>query len=180
MIRDKKLTEDLEKLRNLQSKDEELIQKLGEFVNLLQDSKLDSENIKQIKMTINHALDVKIDSESVIDQIKTVSLGNLDKLQQLDELELLLTTNHLDSKQAHRITIKHILLKSITVIIGFLFVTLGFAMIIMPAPPYFEMFTIFYFNDNDGVTLMDLISLIIIAIGLYIIVKTISNFKSNE
>jgi len=59
-------------------------------------------------------------------------------------------------------------------------VTLGFAMIIMPAPPYFEMFTIFYFNDNDGVTLMDLISLIIIAIGLYIIVKTISNFKSNE
>jgi len=180
LIRDKKLTEDLEKLRNLQSKDEELIQKLGEFVNLLQDSKLDSENIKQIKMTINHALDVKIDSESVIDQIKTVSLGNLDKLQQLDELELLLTTNHLDSKQAHRITIKHILLKSITVIIGFLFVTLGFAMIIMPAPPYFEMFTIFYFNDNDGVTLMDLISLIIIAIGLYIIVKTISNFKSNE
>lgn len=180
MIRDKKLTEDLEKLRNLQSKDEELIQKLGEFVNLLQDSKLDSENIKQIKMTINHALDVKIDSESVIDQIKTISLGNLDKLQQLDELELLLTTNHLDSKQAHRITIKHILLKSITVIIGFLFVTLGFAMIIMPAPPYFEMFTIFYFNDNDGVTLMDLISLIIIAIGLYIIVKTISNFKSNE
>jgi len=180
LIRDKKLTEDLEKLRNLQSKDEELIQKLGEFVNLLQDSKLDSENIKQIKMTINHALDVKIDSESVIDQIKTISLGNLDKLQQLDELELLLTTNHLDSKQAHRITIKHILLKSITVIIGFLFVTLGFAMIIMPAPPYFEMFTIFYFNDNDGVTLMDLISLIIIAIGLYIIVKTISNFKSNE
>lgn len=180
MIRDKKLTEDLEKLQNLQSKDEELIQKLGEFVNLLQDSKLDSENIKQIKTTINHALDVKINSESVIDQIKTVSLGNLDKLQQLDELEMLLTRNHLDSKQAHRIVLKNVLLKSITVIIGFLFVTLGFAMIIMPAPPYFEMFTIFYFNENDGVTLMDLISLIIIAIGIYIVVKSFSNLKSNE
>jgi hypothetical protein len=180
LIRDKKLTEDLEKLQNLQSKDEELIQKLGEFVNLLQESKLDSENIKQIKTTLNHALDAKIDSESVIDQIKTVSLGNLDKLQQLEQLEMLLTTNHLDSKQAHRIVIKHVLLKLITVIIGFLFVTLGFAMIIMPAPPYFEMFTIFYFNENDGVTLMDLISLIIIAIGIYIVLKSISNFKSNE
>lgn len=180
MIRDKKLTEDLEKLHNLQSKDEELIQKLGEFVNLLQESNLDSENINQIKDTLNHALDVKMDNEAVIDQIKTVSLGNLDKLQQLEELEMLLTTNHLDSRQAKGIVFKHVLLKCITVIIGFLFVTLGFAMIIMPAPPYFEMFTIFYFNENDGVTLMDLISLIIIAMGIYVVVKSISNFKSNE
>jgi hypothetical protein len=180
LIPDKKLTDDLKQLNYLQGKDEELIQKLGEFMHLLEDSKLDSENIKQIRSTINQALDVKVDKETVIDQIKTVSLGNLDKLDQLDQLELLLTTNHLDSKQANKIVFKNILLKAIRVIIGFLFVTLGFAMIIMPAPPYFEMFTIFYFNDNDGVTLMDLISLIIIAMGIYIIVKSITNIKSYE
>jgi hypothetical protein len=180
LVPDKKLTDDLNELLNLQDKDEELIQKLGEFMNLLEISTLDSENIKQIRTTLNHALDVKINNHSVIDQIKTVSLGNLDKLDQLDQLEILLTTNHIDSKQANKIVLKNVFLRSMKVIIGFLFVTLGFAMIIMPAPPYFEMFTIFYFNDNDGVTLMDLISLIIIAIGLYIIVKSISNFKSYE
>jgi hypothetical protein len=180
LIPDKKLTDDLKQLNYLQGKDEELIQKLGEFMHLLEESKLDSENIKQIRSTINQALDIKVDKETVIDQIKTVSLGNLDKLDQLDQLELLLTTNHLDSKQANKIVFKNILLKAIRVIIGFLFVTLGFAMIIMPAPPYFEMFTIFYFNDNDGVTLMDLISLIIIAMGIYIIVKSITNIKSYE
>jgi cell division septal protein FtsQ len=180
LIPDKKLTEDLHDLQNLEGKDEELIQKLGEFMKLLEQSDLDSENIKQIRKTLNHALDVKINNYAVIEQIKTVSLGNLDKLDQLDQLEILLTTNHLDSKQANKIVFKNVLLKSVKIIIGFLFVTLGFAMIIMPAPPYFEMFTIFYFNDNDGVTLMDLISLIIIAIGIYIIVKSISNFKSYE
>jgi hypothetical protein len=180
LILDKKLTEDLNEFNRLQGKDEELIQKLGEFMDLLEKSKLDSENIKQIRATLNQALDVKINNYAVIEQIKTVSLGNLDKLDQLDQLELLLTTNHLDSKQANKIVFKNVFLKSIQIVIGFLFVTLGFAMIIMPAPPYFEMFTIFYFNDNDGVTLMDLISLIIIAIGIYIVIKSISNFKSYE
>jgi hypothetical protein len=53
-------------------------------------------------------------------------------------------------------------------------------MIIMPAPPYFEMFTIYYFNANDGVTLMDLISLIIVAVGIYIMINAILNLKANE
>ena len=46
-------------------------------------------------------------------------------------------------------------------------------MIIMPAPPFFEMFTIFYFNRNDGITIMDLISLIIILSGVYFFIKGI-------
>jgi hypothetical protein len=176
----KKITEDLKQLNELQGKDEDLIQKLSEFMNLLEDSSLNSDNIKQIQSTLNKALEVKIGEGAVIEQIKGVSLGNLDKLEQLDQLEFLLTTNHLDSKQANKIVFKHVLLKLIKIIIGFLFVTLGFAMIIMPAPPYFEMFTIIYFNDHDGFTLMDLISLIIIAVGIYVVVKSISNFKSYE
>jgi uncharacterized membrane protein len=45
---------------------------------------------------------------------------------------------------------------------------LGLAMIIMPAPPYFEMFTIFYFSKDDGITLMDVISVIILLTGVYL------------
>lgn len=68
------------------------------------------------------------------------------------------------------------LIKPIKAIIGFLFVVLGFAMIIMPAPPYFDAFTLFYFSENDGVTMIDLVSLVIIAVGIYILVKTVFNF----
>ena len=52
-------------------------------------------------------------------------------------------------------------------------ITLGMGMIIMPAPPYFEMFTIFYFNPNDGVTIMDLISLLIVFTGVYLLVSSL-------
>lgn len=63
--------------------------------------------------------------------------------------------------------------KIICLLIAISLITLGFSMIILPAPPYFEMFTIFYFTDDDGVTIMDLISLIIILCGIYVFVTTI-------
>ena len=62
--------------------------------------------------------------------------------------------------------------KCMLVIIGIILITLGMAMIIMPAPPYFEMFTIFHFNPNDGVTLMDVLSLLIVFTGVYLFVNT--------
>jgi len=175
-----KLTEDLKRLKHLENKDGELIQKLNEFITVLNQSELNSDNITEIKETLNVALDERIVGETALERIQSVSTADLSKLEQLDQLEFLLNTNHLDSQQAKKITLRAHLLKFIKVIIGFLFVTLGFAMIIMPAPPYFEMFTIFYFTENDGVTLMDLISLIIIATGIYIIVRSFSNMKSYE
>ena len=178
--KDPKLSEDLKQLKHLGDKDEELIEKLNEFMVLLDRTKLDSENIKQIQNTINKVIDTHTDGKTVLSEIQHVSTANLEKFDQLDQLELLLNTNVIDSKQAHKILFRNRFLKFIKIIIGFLFVTLGFAMIIMPAPPYFEMFTIFYFNPNDGVTLMDLISLIIVVVGIYIIVKSISNIKSHE
>lgn len=56
--------------------------------------------------------------------------------------------------------------RMIKMIISILLITLGFAMIILPAPPYFEIFTIFYFNEQDGFTLMDLISLLVVFSGV--------------
>lgn len=180
MTRNNKLTEDLKQFEDLERKDEELILKLNEFMILLDQSKLDTENIKDLQTKLNASLEKKINNRFVIREIKDISLSELDKLDQLNKLEFLLNNNYLDSRQTNKIEFNEKLARIIKIIIGFLFVTLGFAMIIMPAPPYFEMFTIFYFNPNDGVTLMDLISLIIIATGIYIIIKSIANSKSYE
>ena len=40
--------------------------------------------------------------------------------------------------------------------VGILFITIGFILIITPASAEFEIATIFYFNENDGFTVMDM------------------------
>lgn len=175
-----KLIEDLQHFEQLAAKDSALITKLNEFIILLQDSELNTENVRDIKNQVNKAFDKKLSGSDLIEEIKYVSLSSLDKMDQLSQLENLLINNHLDSKQVKKINYRSAAVKVVKVIIGLLFVTLGFSMIIMPAPPYFEMFTIFYFTINDGVTLMDLISLIIVAVGIYIVLQTMINPTYNE
>jgi hypothetical protein len=175
-----KLTEDLHRFENLDAKDDQLIQKLDEFMALLEKSDIDSDNIKGIKNKVNKALDKKLGNGDVIRELKELSLSDIEKADQLDQLEKILSNNYLDSRQVNDYKIREGLSKVMRVIIGFLLITLGFAMIIMPAPPYFEMFTIFYFSPDDGVTLMDLISLIIIATGTFIVIRSVLNVKKNE
>ena len=144
---------------------------------LLEKSEIDSENIKGMKIRLNKALDQKLRGGELIQEIKQLSLSGMEKMDQLDQLEQILNTNYLDSRQVSKNKISDGLGKIVRVLIGFLFITLGFAMIIMPAPPYFEMFTIFHFTPDDGVTLMDLISLIIIAMGTFIVIRSLLNQK---
>lgn len=63
-------------------------------------------------------------------------------------------------------------LKLIRIVVCLLVITLGFAMIILPSAQSFEIYTLFFFNEQDGFTLMDLISLIIIFVGVYALVST--------
>jgi hypothetical protein len=173
-------TKEISHFSNVEGGNQPLLTKLDEFVELLEKSDLDSENIKIIQSKLNKSIDQKLISKKSIKEVRNVSLSGLDKMEQLDKLELLLNNNHFDSSEVKKTDLRSILNRSIKGIIGLLFVTLGFAMIIMPAPPYFEMFTIYYFNANDGVTLMDLISLIIVAVGIYIMINAILNLKANE
>jgi len=176
-----KLSDDLKHFERLHHKDEQLIQKLDEFMELLKDSNLDSENIKGIKIRINDALNYKLEGNKLINELKEVSLSDgMERLDQLNLLESLLNTNYIDSRQVKKDKLKKGLNNTIKAIIGFLLITMGFAMIIMPAPPYFEMFTIFYFTPDDGITLMDLISLTIIAIGIFIVLRSFLKVKKNE
>src|SRR5690606_9549224 len=119
-------------------------------------------------------------TQPLINEVKNLATSSMDRLDQLDQLENLLKSSHFDSRNIKRLNLKTVIYKGIKAVIGLLFVTLGFAMIIMPAPPYFEMFTIFHFTQDDGVTLMDLISLIIVAVGIYIIIKSVFNLATNE
>ena len=168
-----KIIQDLRYFEQLDSKDQELVHKLDEVMALLELSKIDTENIRGIKVKLNEAIDKKLSKKDLISEIKEVSLSDLDKLDQLSQLESLLTTHHLDSKQTKRITFRTTLIKGVKIMLGFMFVILGFSMIILPAPPYFEMYVIFNFTPDDGVTLMDVISLIIILAGIYIVLTSI-------
>lgn len=172
-----KISDALEQFRKLEAGNAQLAGKLDEFMELLRSSELDSENIKGIRKRINDELDQKMSSSELIEELKGVSLSDMGKMDQLDRLETLLNNNYLDSRTAGGQRWGQRAGKILKVIIGFLFITLGFAMIIMPAPPYFEMFTIFYFSPDDGVTLMDLISLTIIAIGTFLVIRSLINEK---
>ena len=175
----KKITDELKNFEDLEKEDRELQDKLGEFILLLYDSKLDSDNVKDLKHKINTALDEKL-KEKQLKDVQKVATAEMNRLDQLDQLETLLKNNHFDSRSVKPRGVTQVFYRGIKTIIGLLFVTLGFAMIIMPAPPYFEMFTIFHFTRDDGVTLMDLISLIIVAVGIYIIFNALFNLKPNE
>lgn len=167
----------LKDIRNLQTTAEKELaieEKLDELIALLSAYEFDSETIKQFQDRFNRALESSkphpevIDAFKVIDQKDKASRSDL-----LDEFSSLLLSNKIDSTISRNYLKGKRINSGILMFIGVILITLGFAMIIMPAPPYFEMFTIFYFTRDDGVTLMDLISLIIIFSGIYVLIRSL-------
>lgn len=177
---DKKISEELDHFSAIDQQPMELSEKLDEFLNLLNNSKIDSENIKQIQNKFNNAIDKKLSEEELIAEFKKVDEVDLSRLEKLEKIELLLKSNYIDTKVAKSYKTRNFLEMLFPVLAGLVMVTLGFAMIIMPAPPYFEMFTIFHFTWDDGVTLMDLISLIIILFGIFVIIKSYVKFANQS
>ncbi len=59
----------------------------------------------------------------------------------------------------------------VLIFVGILFITVGFLLIITPASAEFEIATLFYFNENDGFTVMDLIALSIVFIGIFFFLR---------
>lgn len=108
-----------------------------------------------------------------------------DKINTLTDL-LNNETNHssgmynikIESSVAKRHNLATRFSRIIRMIIAVLLILLGFGMIIMPAPEYFEMFTLFYLNPNDGVTIMDVISLIVAFTGVSLLISSILKFNA--
>ena len=145
--------------------------KADELVVLLQKGVVTKERAKAIQDKISRALDEESLPEA-LDAFKDLDTDQ-NRLDLLNNFEYLLSHHQLDSKASKKYLVHERVKKSLVTIIGIIMITLGMGMIIMPAPPYFEMFTIFYFNPNDGVTIMDLISLLIVFTGVYLLVSSL-------
>jgi hypothetical protein len=89
----------------------------------------------------------------------------------VNNLEFLLAQHPVDSRESKKYLIHEKLKRIVLIGIAVTMIILGLAMIIMPAPPYFEMFTIFYFSKDDGITLMDVISVLIVLTGVYLFIN---------
>jgi len=149
--------------------------KMDEFVLLLEDTEPDNTLLQELQTKFNAAIRSAADS-TALEPYKR--LKNNIMTEEADyELGQLLVMNNLDKSAQKKLATWQILGMVVRVIIALLLILLGFGMIIMPAPPYFEMFTLFYLNPNDGVTIMDVISLIVAFIGIYLIISTLTKRK---
>ncbi|HEV7379800.1 MAG TPA: hypothetical protein VGN64_08415 [Dyadobacter sp.] len=151
----------------------ELETKVQELISLLEKAQLSKKQIKTYKSRISQALEKTITSEGSIKPFKMLDQDEtLSREELLDGFEKLLSENQIDSKIGRVIRRRNTLQKFIVSLIATVLIAAGFAMIIMPAPPSFEIFTIFYFTHDDGVTVMDLVSLLIVLSGVFLFVQT--------
>lgn len=178
MLTKDKIVDELQGFSNLDDKAISLDDKLNELILLLNNSNINSENVKQIQKKFNVAVDEKLSEDELVIELQKVDEIDLTRLEKLDKIEMLLKTNYIDTKTVKTFKVKRFAEMIVPVLIGIVMLTLGFAMIILPAPPYFEMFTIFHFTLNDGFTLMDLISLIIILTGIFVAIRSYFKFAN--
>ena len=150
-------------------------QKLNDFIQLMGEVNIDSHKIKDFELKITSAFKQARFKREQIEAFEALDeQPGLSRIELLDNLDVLLSQYQLDSNLTKKHTKKEVSKRIVLILIGVVIMTMGLSMIVMPAPPYFEMFTIFYFNDTDGITLMDLISLFIILVGVYVIIVNIS------
>lgn len=147
--------------------------RLDDLIQLLEKSNLDSETAAKFKLKLDDALKNAVSDKEKIEAFKALdNHGTTSRESMLDNISILLETHDIDSKQVKTYLWQESLKRIVVCLISVVLICLGFAMIIMPAPPYFEMFVIFNFNNNDGVTLMDVISLLIVLSGVYLLIKS--------
>lgn len=141
--------------------------KVNELVDLLQKEQPGEEQLRHIKDRIDGTIN-PASLPKTIDAFRELDNPDLSRLEMMDDLELLLSQHQLDNTITKKFLLREKFNKMLVIIIGIIMITLGMGMIIMPAPPYFEMYTLFYFNPNDGVTIMDVLSLLIVFTGVYL------------
>jgi hypothetical protein len=148
-----------------------LEEKVEELVRTIQSSAIDSKKARQYQQQIADAFRKASAPSAKFAPFEALNADNsMSREQLLSELEQVLAENEVDSEQSKVFIRQSIIKKGVLLVVSLLLIVTGFAMIIMPAPPSFELFTVFYFNPNDGVTVMDLVSLLIIFGGVFLFV----------
>jgi len=148
--------------------------KLEELAELIGNTNISNEKASEFKHRFNNAFNQPTAGYSGIEAFQKLNITeNTSREDLLDEFSILLSNSQINSKTAKKYIKGERLSRLVLIIISITMITLGFGMIIMPAPPFFEMFTLYYFNQNDGITIMDLISLLIVLAGIYFLIKGI-------
>lgn len=151
-------------------------QKVEELIDLLNTTQLDKNKANLFEKQIKDAL--KISTKDQIKSFQNLTSDNQSsRLELLDGMDQLLSVSTIDSKTGKKFLRQRLFKRVVMCLIGLTMIVTGFAMIILPAPPNFEMFTIFYFTHDDGVTIMDLISLLVILCGVFLFIVS---FNKNE
>ncbi|QRQ99581.1 hypothetical protein [Dyadobacter sandarakinus] len=148
-----------------------LEQKVRELIEVIDHSGADTKAAKTYQQEIAEAFERAAEGEKQIASFQELDKdNNLSREELLEGLEKLLAENQLDSEMSKNYLRRNTAQRIVLFFVAILLIVVGFAMIIMPAPPSFEIFTVFYFNVNDGVTIMDLVSLLIIFGGVFLFV----------
>jgi len=167
------IKKELEKFQHIAENEAAIDEKLNELLTLLSKTDIDSDKARVFQQKFDKAIHKQTTGSDPIEAFKQIDISNSSRADLLDEFSILLSNNPLDSKISKKYLRGERLSKIVLFVISLVMITMGFAMIIMPAPPFFEMFTIYYFTNDDGITLMDLISLLIILAGIYFLIKSI-------
>lgn len=176
----KRIEQQIFDLQQVNTRSSEINQKLDELIQLLSDTDLDSDTIQSLQQKFNNAVETNSNNKQSIEAFRQLDNPNLSREEMLDNLSLLLTTNPIDSKVSSAYIKKSLLSRIVLGLIGFTLIVLGMGMIVMPAPPYFEMFTLFYFTTDDGITIMDVISLLIVLCGVYLLINVFKSHKNDK
>lgn len=144
--------------------------KVAELIEAIEQSDVDAHHSRDFQKQIADAFQRSAATQKRLAPFKELDQeNNLSREELLEGLEKLLSENQFDSR-INTPKRGKIVQKGVMFILAILLIVVGFAMIIMPAPPSFELFTVYYFNINDGVTIMDLVSLLIIFGGVLLFV----------
>lgn len=93
------------------------------------------------------------------------------KNKQIDEFILFFEKNQFDSSNVEQFIRRFRIRKILKKIFGFVLIIFALAVIIIPLPRYLEIATLFYFNPDDGITVSDVIALILLLVGIILLIK---------
>ncbi|MCE6987653.1 hypothetical protein [Dyadobacter sp. CY323] len=148
-----------------------LANKVQELIEVVGKSAVDNHTSRLYQQQIADAFEKSVSADKKLAPFQQLDQeNNLSREELLEGLEKLLAENQIDSTISSSYLRRNTIQKAIIFILSVILIVVGFAMIIMPAPPSFEIFTVYYFNINDGVTVMDLVSLLIIFGGILLFV----------
>jgi len=173
----KSVEDQIARFQDLDERAVDIEQKLDELILLLKQCNLDSNTVAKFQTKLNKAFEESKFNSVSLKLFQDLDTKNLTRLEMANDLENLLFSHNLDSKVSKKYLMAEKLMKFVLMLASLTLMVLGYALIVMPATPDFEMFTIFYFTTDDGFTLMDLIALLIVFTGVYLFIRSVVKFN---